>query len=1836
MADSAFLNDIEGIVIEDTTGGGENVGGGGFDGFNPYATTNNKPATLDISVTGGFLQGTGSVADNLFNDIQHKKGRIFFPSASVEAAIDRTEYPSSRYRIPPRQSRRFEIISNKRIALQRPLELYDFEGDRFVYPELDSSLLQFSMSFENSVVTPATSSTFLGSFADITFGNLRTYSGDIHRMRVYAKHKNDQSEQENRIGDFVVRDRNELIDRNSPSGQAPIGVFYSQSVVDNNWVSSSNCGEPIQKNDSEIMSAVLLSGSNYNDGQFFDFKTDKYIPLTKAQDYIVNFSSYFIKKPKQQSDGSVVDRAQIEVLLSGSVESSNQHLLSLGTISGLGDDSSETLEGKISGSIPNLFNYFTTYGGVGTEPSASLVFRVHAGEFHIGRVAVRPLTFANFHPDSYRVKLPMPKKAQRNQQYDFRVEFFDFDNNKSQFTTESTASIFFTGTNDVLDGLDNHIEGAQLWGNAMEAYGVSGNSAYLRSVGYQGFAKTRDGSGERNGGFMMFSGSIGSRITASEAYQGVGIEIVDASAGSGNPGQHKFLQFRSVDPDTGEARFRVQTDEFYFGQDRTQPAAQFISGSEGKIEISSSNFHLDNDGSIIMQGTITATAGGQIGGFTIGSASMFSGNELVPTFFLSGSGHTGANFEKSNLFISSSGFQVNAQGAMSASVGRIGGFTISETTLANGTDIVLDASNKKITLDNGSLVIDNNSGTPVIRSATNFASGDGFFLSTATSNNFRVGDAGGARLQFTGTDTEIYNSSNAKLVSLGATNEIAGWTINSSTIAKSTDVVLDAGNSKITLGNGGLVIDNNSGTPLIRSATNFTSGNGFFLSSDGSNNFRIGNAGGARLQFTGTNTEIYNSSNSKLVSLGASNTIAGWTIDSDKISSNNLILHSDGFIETTNYASDVKGFFLGARALSDGSVGSFLEVDEAKIRGTLKTTVFEKETVNAVGGQLQVGNSTTITGSQAVGASDTVIQVANASGFSEGEILLIKKFNETGFTTEYVEIDTGGVAREDASSDTNFSGSLTVLRGRGQSPTAGTVSGSIGGTGQAGQTYSPGQVIVSTGKVGTGYIRLNANPNDQATPFMDIVERSGSGVYDVDLKARLGDLSGLSSGLVGTKPGFGLFTEKLFLRAENADSASIAVGGATDINTGNGFFVDGGGNFRVGGTSNNFLKFTGGTLSISVPDIDINSTDFTLDASGIDIESSDATITLGEGNLLLDGGNSIIKIGATTNKQVLIEGSSTVGKIYTGKTDVSQTTAGFWIANNDGDPEFHVGDAAEFIKFDGGALSIKSSDIDITATTFNLNANSGDLLIDSSAKTISLDGGTITLDGSGTGFLDIGNLTGVTDTASSNKGLYATGDGTLLLKAAANEFLQINNSKLSASFNSLDINTSTFDVSTANGGKLSLGSATTFGTAGVFMSGSGGVSFYQDANNYFIMTGSIMDIRSQEFNLVTTGSGGTPDKGIIMNSTQPLIMVSGSRGSVKGNSVRLLGDEGVLEVSQSGEGVFDTGRTKTFTEFTTVEFDSVRPLSFGGVDKPDVITTSGSIQAAPRMDNLDVDGVIDTVGLNTNRINVVGAGVGRADIFFKNTSPQFAMDENAATDPKPHFIFLDENDTSFAEPPNVFGNQHPSFVFHKTISGSHATDQVPVGYRSGSSGALPESGSSIFTISTTMTAQNAGDIADAQFNLLALDTNLSGIDNQHQNEYTFLQARHSGSIRAQLQHDGDFISKGNITAFGTTFLQVSDQRLKKDIHTISGSMNKILQLRPTEFTWIDNDKQDVGFIAQEVEEIIPEVIEISDGFINTVNDQQIKTISYPKLVPYLVDTIQQLTKRIEELEKKVK
>lgn len=130
------------------------------------------------------------------------------------------------------------------------------------------------------------------------------------------------------------------------------------------------------------------------------------------------------------------------------------------------------------------------------------------------------------------------------------------------------------------------------------------------------------------------------------------------------------------------------------------------------------------------------------------------------------------------------------------------------------------------------------------------------------------------------------------------------------------------------------------------------------------------------------------------------------------------------------------------------------------------------------------------------------------------------------------------------------------------------------------------------------------------------------------------------------------------------------------------------------------------------------------------------------------------------------------------------------------------------------------------------------------------------------------------------------------------------------------------------------------------------------------------------------------------------------------------------------------------------------------------------------------------------------------------------------------------------------------------------------------------------------------------------------------------------STKFQVDVSGSVIAAGNISAFGSSFLSLSDKRWKTDITTFSGSLDKILQLKPRKFKWIKDNKEDYGFIAQEVEEVLPNLVDetsyVQVGDMTEQDTKPYKSVDYSKLTPYLVDTIQQLTKRIEELEKKVK
>ena len=93
----------------------------------------------------------------------------------------------------------------------------------------------------------------------------------------------------------------------------------------------------------------------------------------------------------------------------------------------------------------------------------------------------------------------------------------------------------------------------------------------------------------------------------------------------------------------------------------------------------------------------------------------------------------------------------------------------------------------------------------------------------------------------------------------------------------------------------------------------------------------------------------------------------------------------------------------------------------------------------------------------------------------------------------------------------------------------------------------------------------------------------------------------------------------------------------------------------------------------------------------------------------------------------------------------------------------------------------------------------------------------------------------------------------------------------------------------------------------------------------------------------------------------------------------------------------------------------------------------------------------------------------------------------------------------------------------------------------------------------------------------------------------------------------------------------SDERLKDNIETIENPLEKLSQISGNTFDW-NEEKQDIykgrdyGVIAQEIEQVMPELVD--------TRDNGYKAVKYEKLVPLLIESIKELQKEIEELKSK--
>jgi len=144
----------------------------------------------------------------------------------------------------------------------------------------------------------------------------------------------------------------------------------------------------------------------------------------------------------------------------------------------------------------------------------------------------------------------------------------------------------------------------------------------------------------------------------------------------------------------------------------------------------------------------------------------------------------------------------------------------------------------------------------------------------------------------------------------------------------------------------------------------------------------------------------------------------------------------------------------------------------------------------------------------------------------------------------------------------------------------------------------------------------------------------------------------------------------------------------------------------------------------------------------------------------------------------------------------------------------------------------------------------------------------------------------------------------------------------------------------------------------------------------------------------------------------------------------------------------------------------------------------------------------------------------------------------------------------------------------------------------------------------------------------------------HSGSYDGIQVPNTGSVR--INHNGaqkfvttstgvsitgDLVASGNVTAY-------SDRNKKKNIRDLESASKYLNSINPKRFAWKDTEKEDIGFIAQDVEEAgLSEFVSDSPVYNSetALEEGTIKTLDYGKMVSILWGAVKEQQEQIEEL-----
>jgi hypothetical protein len=516
-----------------------------------YFSYNNQPA---IAITGGLFtsdMSTGTITVATPSN----------PTPTPNYAISTTPYVGTIKK----------ILSPTTALLDTEYTAYSSQSiSGHTYTGFDYSA--FSLSYEATPTYVETENS--QSFAFIQIKGLEPATGDVSRVKVFTNNNgtvgtwelvNDVELQETEI--FIASTSSLYPDKS-------IGLFTSQSIIDAYWSATALQGTTTLTTPTLVQTSASLDNAMKISSSINLDATDTVLKVRNTVPGIfIESSSYKVTIDALGTRSGSADPV-LSIYLSGSAfyqdptDYFNQQFSTkfgkrIGQLTATGDNQ------RFDDSV---FSFDADYTGTGV-----LQLVVESGNWQVSDIRTTTDNDAGYSPNYTRLKTPITTTHKIDNQISFKVEYYNVNGEKSK-QISYVYNKDWEGGNRYIDGNFSMLTGSLYVADSLNSgVAISGypNSGFIRSLGYEGFDAGFPG-------FLLWSGSaMPGQTSKGQPYNGVGLELYANTS--------SYFRYSTKD-----SEIDVRTNKFFFGN----PSSSFISGSNGLLQISSSNFILSPQGNI--------------------------------------------------------------------------------------------------------------------------------------------------------------------------------------------------------------------------------------------------------------------------------------------------------------------------------------------------------------------------------------------------------------------------------------------------------------------------------------------------------------------------------------------------------------------------------------------------------------------------------------------------------------------------------------------------------------------------------------------------------------------------------------------------------------------------------------------------------------------------------------------------------------------------------------------------------------------------------------------------------------------------------------------------------------------------------------------------------------------------------------------------------------------------------------------------------------------------------------------------------------------------------------